>query len=80
MEFKTVLMICTFALIAMRYIQKVANGVAFDTVVSIIAMVEFIVVLIFSLVSLPTTETTWAIMFGLWALNVMIGNNRGDDK
>lgn len=43
-------------------------------------MVAFIVILIFSLVSLPTTETAWAIMFGMWALNVIIGNNRGDDE
>lgn len=80
MEFGTILMVCTFVLMAMRFIQKVTKDAVFDVAASIISMVAFIVILTFSLMSLPTTETAWAIMFGMWALNVIIGDNRGDDE
>nr|DAH55517.1 MAG TPA: hypothetical protein [Bacteriophage sp.] len=77
MEFETVLVICVFVLWTMRAIQKATHNKALKAVMSLIALVAFCIISGFALLALPTTETVWAIMFGMWASNVIIQG--GDD-
>ena len=74
MEIGTILMIGTFALWGMRAIQKATHNIAVNVIISLIALIAFSVAIIVTLVVLHTTDVVWAIMFGMWCANVIVGD------
>lgn len=72
-------MIGTFVLLGMRAIQKATHNIVVNVIISLIALIAFCIAIIVTLVVLHTTDVVWAIMFGMWCANVIVGD-RGDSK
>nr|DAE29849.1 MAG TPA: hypothetical protein [virus sp. ctqEG8] len=77
MEFKAILMTCTLALIAIRGIQKITHNDMIKACAAISAVIALFVVIVMTLVFRANSETLWALLFGAWAINVIL--DAGDD-
>ena len=76
MEFKAVLMTCTLALIAIRAIQGITHDDMIKTCTAISATIALCVVIVMALVFRVSSETIWALLFGVGVCNVI---SAGDD-
>lgn len=77
MEFKAILITCTFVLVAIRAIQKVTHDDMIKACTVISAMIAFLVVVVMTIVFRAGSETFWALLFGAWSVNVILA--AGDD-
>lgn len=77
MEFKAILITCTFALVVLRIIQKVTHNDMIKACTAISATIALLVVAVMTLVLRVNSETLWAILFGTWVIKVI--SDAGDD-
>lgn len=77
MEFKAILITCTLTLIVIRAIQKITHNDMIKACAAISAVIALFVVIVMTLVFRANSETFWALLFGAWAINVIL--DAGDD-
>ena len=77
MEFKAILMTCTITLIVISVIQKITHNDMIKACTAISALIALIVVVAMTIVFRANSETFLALLFGAWAVNVILA--AGDD-
>lgn len=78
MEFKAILITCTLTLIVIRVIQKITRNDMIKACTAISALIALIVVVAMTIVFRANSETfCWALLFGAWAIDVILA--AGDD-
>lgn len=77
MEFESILITCTLTLIVIRVIQKITRNDMIKACTAISALIALIVVVAMTIVFRANSETFWALLFGAWAINVILVS--GDD-
>lgn len=70
MEFKTLLMICTFAAFVITMLRRIAKDEVVDLIGSLGGAVLFISILIISFL-FEDSEVLWALLFGYWTGNAV---------
>lgn len=76
MEFKAILITCTLTLIVIRAIQKITHNDMIKACAAISAVIALFVVIAMA-IAFEDSETFWALLFGAWAINVIL--DVGDD-
>lgn len=76
MEFKAILITCTLTLIVISAIQKITHNDMIKACTAISATIALLVVITMAF-AFEDSETFWALLFGAWAVNVIL--DAGDD-